>query len=106
VYRARHSCVSCVLFRTRCPHVSCVRIACVAAHASRAKSRVSARRRALFAHYHIARTCLRVIRALFARRRHFLHAFVPRIWFVCRAASTRDNKLLSLINAHVKNVNR
>jgi hypothetical protein len=129
--------VLCVLFRTRCPHVSRVRIACVAARGPRAKSRVSACRRALFAHYRIARTlsracsrviralfarrralfahyriartlsrvCSRVICALFARRRHFLRAFVPRVRFVCRAASACDNKLLLLINAHVNNVN-
>jgi hypothetical protein len=69
---------------------------------------VFARRRALFAHYRFARTlpreCSRVIRALFVRRGHFLRAFVSRVWFVCHAASAR-NKLLSLVNAHVNNVN-
>ena len=45
----------------------------------------------------------------------FLRAFVPHIWFAvarisrvnyaCRAASSRDNKLFSLIDTHVNNVN-
>jgi hypothetical protein len=86
-----------------------VRIACVAARGPRAKSRVSARRHALFAHYRIARTlsraCSHVIPALFARRRLFFREFVPRVLFVCRAASAYDNKLLLFINSHVNNVN-
>jgi hypothetical protein len=43
----------------------------------------SARRRATFAHYRIARTlsraCSCVIFVLFARHRHFLRTFVPRV---------------------------
>jgi hypothetical protein len=71
-------------------------------------SRVSARRHASFARYRaactISRACSRAIHALFACRRHFLRAFVPRIWFVCRATSVCDNKLVSSIT-HVSNVN-
>jgi hypothetical protein len=33
-----------------------------------------------------------------------LHAS-PRVVFVCRAASARYNKLCSLINSHVNNIN-
>jgi hypothetical protein len=46
----------------------------------------------------------RAIHAMFACRRHFLRVFVPRVWFVCRAASACDNKLVSSIT-HVSNVN-
>jgi hypothetical protein len=57
----------------------------------------------------------RVIRALFARRRHSFarscRAFgsrvarISRVEHVCRVVSAHDNKLFSLINSHVNNVN-
>jgi hypothetical protein len=45
--------------------------------------------------------CLRVI--VIPSRVRVAH--ISRIDHVCRAASTRDNKLFSLINTHVDNVN-
>jgi hypothetical protein len=70
-------------------------------------SRVSARRHASFARYrclHDIACMFACIHALFACRRYFLRAFVPRVWFVCRATSACDNKLVSSIT-HVSNVN-
>jgi hypothetical protein len=57
--------------------------------------------------------CSRVLFAQVVARRlragcassSFLRAFVPRVWFVCRAMSARDNKLFSIINTHINNVN-
>jgi hypothetical protein len=58
---------------------------------------------------------LRVVRVPFARCRHSFArsclvsvsrvARISHVDHVCRMASARDNKLLSLIDTHVKNVN-
>jgi hypothetical protein len=58
-----------------------VRIACVAVRGPHAKSRVSARRRALFAHYRIARSLSRACSRAVCASSPFLRAFVPRVWF-------------------------
>jgi hypothetical protein len=84
----------------------------IAARCPRAMSRVSTRRRTLFAHNRTARTlsraCSRVSRALFARRRHSLarscRASDSRVDHVCRATSARDNKVFSHISTQVNNV--
>jgi hypothetical protein len=76
-------------------------------------------RHALFARCHATRTlsraCSRVIRALFVCRRYSFArscrasgsrvARISRVDHVCRAASTRDNKLFLLINTYVNNIN-
>jgi hypothetical protein len=60
----------------------------------------------------LSSACSRVIRGLFARHRHsFAHScrasgsHVSRVNHVCRAASARNNKLFSLINTHINDVN-
>jgi hypothetical protein len=77
-----------------------------------------ARRRTLFARYRTARTlsraCSRVIRALFARRRHSLArscrasdsrvARISRVNHVCRTTFARDNKVFWRISTQVNNV--
>jgi hypothetical protein len=79
-----------------CCRISCAYVACVGA-----SSCIVARYRAA---YTISRACSRAIHALFACRRHFLRAFVPRVWFMCRATSACDNELVSSIT-NVSNVN-
>jgi hypothetical protein len=100
------------------PHVSRVRIVRIAARCPRTMSHVSARRRTLFARYRTAHTlsraCSRVIRALFARRRHYFArscrtsdsrvARVSRVDHVCRTTPARDNKVFSRISTQVNNV--
>jgi hypothetical protein len=76
---------------TRCLRVSLVRIVRIAARCPRTKSRVFVRRHILFARSRRA-SGSRVTR-------------ISRVDHVCRAASARDNKLFSLINTHVNNVN-
>ena len=49
----------------------------------------------------VTRTVVRVV----SRAVHALFCIVSRVDHVCRAASARDNKLFSLINTHVNNVN-
>jgi hypothetical protein len=109
VFRTRSridTCVLCAVVRvvSRVSHVSFARV--VSCHVR--MSRVFARRHASFARYRAActlsRACSRAIHALFAYHRRFLRAFVPRVWFVCRATSACDNKLVSSIT-HVSNVN-
>jgi hypothetical protein len=109
VFRARSRIDTCVLRAvvrvvSRGSHVPFARV--VSCHVR--TSRVSARRRASFARYRAAcmlsRACSRAVHVLFAYRRRFLRAFVPRVWFVCHATSVCDNKLVSSIT-HVSNVN-
>ena len=78
----------------------------VVAHRSRAIARCS---------HVVARIILRVNRAMFARRHQSfarsgrasgsLVAHIPRVDHVCRTTCVRNNKLFSLINTHVNNVN-
>jgi hypothetical protein len=98
VVRVYSLCVILALSRAvrTCCRMSCAYVACVGT-----SSRIVARYRAACT---ISRACPRAIHALFACRRHFLRAFVPRVWFVCRAMSACDNKLVSSIT-HVSNVN-
>jgi hypothetical protein len=94
--------------RVRC-HVSFARVARVVSRVLRALLRVvrvvRARRHAVRAHCAcrnaVSRASSLVIHAC---RSCYLHA-LSRVVHVCRAVSARDNKLFSLINTHVNNVN-
>jgi hypothetical protein len=80
---------------TRCFCVSRVRIVRITARCPRARSRVFVRHRILFARCLCVidiPSCVRVVR-------------MSRVDHVCREASARYNKLCSLINIHVNNVN-
>jgi hypothetical protein len=117
---------------SRASHTPFTRVVCLAARHSGACRGVILRasftsvaravrmcRRALFTRCRatrmLSRACSRVIRALFACRRHSFArscrasgsrvARISRVDHVCRAASTRDNKLFLLINTHVNNIN-
>ena len=76
----------------------CLRVAIV-----RSRIRAACLVRVLFAHVVSLSfaCCLRVI--VIPSRVRVAH--ISRIDHVCRAASARDNKLFSLINTHVNNVN-
>jgi hypothetical protein len=83
--RACHA-LSCVLFRVS----QCYLARIVACRSHTLSCAVRTRRRALFA-------LLARLHTLLARISHVDHA--------CRVTSARDNKLFSLINTHVSNVN-
>jgi hypothetical protein len=89
---------------SRVSHVSFARV--ISCHVC--TSRVSVRRHTSFVRCRavctLSRACSCAIHVMFAYRRRFLRAFVPHVWFVCRATSACDNKLVSSIT-HVSNVN-
>ena len=76
---------------TRGLHVSRVRIMRITAYCLRAKSRVSARRRTLFARYRTARMLPRAVH--FAAYRSHVSRVSPRVahaYLVCRSRGSRD----------------
>ena len=102
--------VACCLTCCRvCCHVSFARVASVVSHVLHALlcvvRVVRARRHAVRApcacRNAVSRASPFVVHAC---RSCYLHA-LSRVVHVCRAVSARDNKLFSLINTHVNNVN-
>jgi hypothetical protein len=87
-----------MLFARRWRVVTCV--------VSRVAVLFSAHRRVPFAHVVVrrSRASSRVVRVARAPC-HALLARISCVDHVCRATSARDNKLCSLINTHVNNVN-
>jgi hypothetical protein len=112
----RRVCVACAICTCRLPR----RVSCALPRVIRARAAVLFRacRRVLFACCHATRTlsreCSHVIRALFVCRRYSFArscrasdsrvARISHVDHVCRAASTRDNKLFLLMNTHVNNI--
>jgi hypothetical protein len=64
-----------------------------------------ARHRAVCAHSRVDSCVSHTVMRVVSRAVHALFCTVSRVDHVCRAASARDNKLLSLTNTHVNNVN-
>ena len=75
-------------------------------HARRVRCRVPfARHRAVCAHSRVDSCVSHTVMRVVSRAVHALFCTVSRVDHVCRAASARGNKLFSLTNTHVNNVN-